>query len=467
MSGFRINTNVSALGAQRSLGEINRKLAGSMERLSSGLRINRAADDAAGLAISERFKTQINGINQAIRNIQDGISLIQVAEGGISTIGDMVQRIRSLAVQAANDTLTDADRGLIQTEVDQLLTEVDRQATTVSFNGKTLLTGQYSGIGGPVGAPVNQTFDSAGVVAGDARPNYYRISNAAPGIPAPGAAGEFEFISADYIVSSTSNGASAGFNTGIVGNHIGLRFQFQPGATPADVTSLQFNFVGGSSANGTSPDNIRYQLYDFQASAWVDVGNNNTGTLLAYTAGTSNAQVVNPSRFFDPSGDVWAQAWVETARAGGGNNDIDIDYASLQVTTQAQSSTEGLKIQAGANQGETVDVFIQDFRRAALGLNGLSVSTRTAAEAAITTASNAITKINGSRADLGAVQNRLEQTLKFSAVQGENQAASNSRIRDLDFADEIIEFTKRQILQQAGTSALAQANVGPQAVLQL
>lgn len=458
MSGFRINTNISALGAQSNLSEVNRGLAKSMEKLSSGLRINRAADDAAGLAISERFRSQANGINQAIKNIQDGISLLQVAEGGLSTIGDMVQRIRLLAIQAANDTLTDADRLLVQEEVDQLLEEIDRQGNTVSFNTKQLLNGQFAGTAG-----TTQTFDSAGVTAADNRPNYFRSSIVDPTLAAPGAGGEIEFTTPQYGLASSPDVTFVGFLTGIVGNNEAIRFQFQPGVTASNVTSLQLNFVGGSDANGASPDNIRYQLFDFQANAWVDVGNNNTGTLVAFTAGTSNAQSVNPSRFFDPSGDVWGQAWVETDVAVAGSNEIRIDYASLNVTT----ASDGLIIQAGANEGETIEVMLPDARSAALGLTGLSVATRTAAEAAITTASNALTRINGSRAEIGAYQNRLENTLEFSGVQAQNQAAAESRIRDLDFAEEIIAFTKQQILQQAGVSALSQANVAPQSVLQL
>lgn len=336
---------------------------------------------------------------------------------------------------------------------------------------KTLLTGKYSGISSPVGAPVNQTFDSVGVTAAMARPNYFENpiltapDTVAP-VPLPG--GSTEFANVLYTQSSAIDGTFFGAVTGGgAGNrNETMRFQYQPGVIAANVTSLQFNFVGGSDANGTSPDNIRYQLFDFQANAWVDVGNNNTGTLLAFTAGTSNPQVVNPSRFFDPSGDVWAQAWVQTDAAA--SNELRIDYASLQVTTQATTSASPLKLQAaGANKGETIDVTLPDARRAALGLSGLSVATRTNAESAITTATNALTTINGSRAEIGAYQNRLERSSNFESIQAQNQTAAESRIRDLDFSSEIVEFTKQQILQQAGVSALAQANVAPQAVLQL
>lgn len=461
MSGFRINTNVNALSAQSNLGEVNRGLAKSMEKLSSGLRINRAADDAAGLAISERFRSQANGINQAIKNIQEGISLLQVAEGGLSTIGDMVQRIRSLAIQAANDTLTDADRLLVQEEVDQLLEEIDRQGNTVSFNNKQLLAGGFAGTSSTM-----RTFDSSGVVRADSRPNYYRTLSAPDMTLVPPNQGlAVEFDDGSYTLVSGSDFTTIGVIGIPAASELAFRFQFHPNGNENLVTGLTFNYVGGSDITDAvygdgPPGNVLYQLYDFQASQWVTVGNNNTGIGIAPTAGNTIAQTANVSRFFDSQGDVWAQAFVDSP---GVLHEILVDYVSLDV----QSRSEGLIIQAGPNQGDTIEILLPDARQAALGLTGLSVATRTAAEAAITTASNALTRINGSRAEIGAYQNRLENTLRFAGVQRENQSAAESRIRDLDFADEIIAFTKQQILQQAGVSALAQANVAPQSVLQL
>ncbi|MEK8022749.1 MAG: flagellin [Candidatus Hydrogenedentota bacterium] len=297
MSGFRVNTNIPAIFAQRQLNVTNRVLQTNLERLSSGLRINKAADDAAGLAISERFRTQINGLKQSSKNIQDGISLIQTAEGGIESISDQLQRLRTLAVQASNDTLTTNDRALIQLEFNQVLSEIDRQASTVNFNTKVLLKGTYSKVGG---------------------------------------------------------------------------------------TSLVFQ-----------------------------VGANKTESIgvTLFTATTS----------------------------GLGVNGLKVN-GTQTATTSLISSIISL---------------------------GGGVVGRTSAESAITIIGNAITKVNGLRAELGSVQNRLERTLNFVEIQQENQAAAESRIRDLDFADEIVAFTKNQILQQAGTSALAQANVSPQSVLQL
>ena len=301
MAGFRVVTNVPAIFSQRQLGVTNTNIQKNLEKLSSGLRINKSADDAAGLAISERFRTQINGLKQSAKNIQDGISMIQTAEGGIETISDQLQRLRTLAVQSANDSLTTMDRAMIQLEFNQVLTEIDRQSSTVNFNTKVLLRGAYSAVGG---------------------------------------------------------------------------------------TSLSIQ------AGANQNERITFNIF------------------------TSNT-------------------------AGLAINNLTVAGAQTSTTTLISS------IISNAMTGPS------------------GVVMRTGAESAITLISNAITKVNGLRAEFGALQNRLERTYNFVQIQSENQSAAESRIRDLDFANEIVDFTKNQILQQAGTSALAQANVAPQSVLQL
>ncbi|HAG07336.1 MAG TPA: flagellin FliC [Peptococcaceae bacterium] len=270
-----INHNIMALNAWRGLSQTNSALSKSMEKLSSGLRINRAADDAAGLAISEKMRGQIRGLNQAIRNAQDGISLIQTAEGALNETHSILQRMRELAVQSANDTNTDADRAQIQAEVDQLLQEIDRIANTTEFNSKVLLDGSFSGSG------------------------------------------------------------------------------------------------------------------------------------------------------------------------------------------------NGLLFHIGANSGQTLTLEINNMKASALSVNGLSVSTQANAEAAIATIQSAIDKVSNQRSALGAVQNRLEHTIANLGVASENLTAAESRIRDVDMAQEMMNFTRTQILVQAGTVMLAQANMAPQAVLRL
>lgn len=270
--GLRINSNLEALNAHRHLSIISSQLAKSMERLSSGLRINRASDDAAGLAISEKILAQVNGLNQAVRNAQDAISLVQTGEGALQETHSILQRMRELAVQAANDTLTGEDRQAIQAELDQLLQEIDRIASNTQFNTTRLLDG---------------------------------------------------------------------------------------------------------------------------------------------SAGT-------------------------------------------------------LYFQVGANAGQGIELAISAAHTAALGINtGISVDTAAAASVAISLLDEAIKRVSNSRAMLGAMQNRLEHTIANLQVASENLQAANSRIRDVDMAAEMMNYTKLQILQQAGTAMLAQANLAPQAVLKL
>lgn len=282
-SGLRIMNNVSAWNAHRNLTNTNLRINKSMEKLSSGYRINRAGDDAAGLAVSEKFRTQINGLDQAARNTQDAITMIQTAEAGLDELHNILQRMRILAVQSSNDTLTNSDRALIQLEITELLSEIDRMQTCVQFNTKQLLNGTY-GVGGSAGS---------------------------------------------------------------------------------------------------------------------------------------------------------------------------------------------LVFQVGANKSQTFSVTIASFSTTGLSINtlsagsGSSLETRAGAESAIQLLSNAINQISEQRAVLGATQNRLEHTYNFIQISKENQQSAESRIRDVDFAAEMVNYTKEQILMQAGQAMLTQANMRPQMVLQM
>jgi flagellin len=271
--GLRIYQNIEAINAHRNLGISSDNLGKAMEKLSSGLRINRAGDDAAGLAISEKLRSQVKGLNQAVRNSQDGISLIQTAEGALVETHSILQRIRELSVQAANGTLENDDRGQIQEEVAQLIEEVTRIATATQFNGKQLISGSFA--------------------------------------------------------------------------------------------------------------------------------------------------------------------------------------------------TSAITFQVGANATQGIGLTIGAMDATALTIGALNVSTQTGADAAILSLDTAIAAVSSQRANLGAVQNRLEHTIANLGVAAENLAASESRIRDVDMALEMVNYTKQQILQQAGTAMLAQANTAPQAVLQL
>jgi flagellin len=287
--GMRIMTNLPAIYSHRQLSITNARINSSMEKLSTGLRINKAADDAAGLAVSEKFRTQIRGLEQAAKNTQDGISMVQTAEGGLEELNNMLHRMRVLSIQAANDTLTTSDRALIQIEIDQLLAEIDRMQTSVEFNTKQLLTGVYT----------------------------------------------------------TGGVDEAGIDRGSVAFHV------------------------------------------------------------------------------------------------------------------------------GANKDQVLSVQIRSFSTTALGINvmgtgsGSALTSIAGANSSIQLLSNAINNVSSQRAVLGAFQNRLEHTYNFINISRENQIASESRIRDTDMAAEMVNFTKDQILAQAGQAMLVQANLKPQSVLQL
>jgi flagellin len=317
---MRINTNLSALNAYRNLSTTNSKMSKSLERLSSGLRINRASDDAAGLAISEKMRGQINGLDQAVRNAQDGISLIQTAEGALNETHSILQRMRSLAVQASNDTLTTEDRYEIQKEINQLTEEIQRIGVTTEFNTQELLDGTYDSKKIHIGANKDQTLT---VDVEDMR-----------------------------AVEITSGGTITASNALAIGT-----------SGAVSVT------IDGSAVN---VNEITFQ-------------------------------------YLDSNGD-------------------------MATTT-----------------GYAIDV----------------TSYQTAAEAAIDTFQAAIDKVSAERSKLGAYQNRLEHTINNLSVAKENLTAAESRIRDLDVAKEMMSFTKQQILSQAGTAMLAQANMMPQGVLQL
>lgn len=390
---MRINTNVEALNAQRNLSVTGSMYAKSIEKLSSGLRINRAADDAAGLSISEKLRSQVRGVNQAIRNSQDGISMIQTAEGALNEVHSIVQRMRELSVQAGNDTLSAADRVAIGDELSQLRDEIDGIASRTNFNGKNLLDGN--------------------------------------------------------LAASLDTGSS----TAAVGAQIGA------GAiTGIDVSGGRAGETYTLSYNATS-DELTLTRGSDSVAQTVSVADNSQ---------TFNFSELGVSLRFDGT-DV-------ADNIGGG---LD----TLTVVTNAGSGAATFQI--GADTGQTIDAAFNAMESSAIGSgSGTDVDAAVDAYSALTTGSTdaqfkaaadtlrdsldaALEDISAQRSELGSVQNRLEHTVKNLGVASENLAASEARIRDADMAAETVAFTKAQILQQAGTAILAQANQAPQSVLGL
>lgn len=382
---MRINNNLMAMNTHRQLGINSGNGAKSIEKLSSGYRINRAGDDAAGLSISEKMRGQIRGLDQASRNAQDGISLIQTAEGALNESHAILQRMRELGVQAANDTMTADDRKEIQREVNQLIDEVDRIATDTEFNTQKLLNGSFSGKKLQIGA--NETQEMS-------------VTISAVGSANMGTAGVLtnDVTVADFDFS-TNNAAVTIGNTTI---------------------NLDQDYTGNVDGLASALNAA------FQNTEGVTVTGN--GSTLTFT-GT---------------------AAFTTAVADGTNG------------TGGAASLTG----AGAAAGASTGAAISTLKDAALtGVGG--VQTQAAAASAITSIDNAIKTVSTERSKLGAVQNRLEHTIKNLDTSSENLQASESRIRDVDMAKEMMNFTKNNILQQAAQAMLAQANQAPQGVLQL
>ena len=374
-----INTNVLSLNAQRNLNTSGSQLATSLQRLSSGLRINSAKDDAAGLAISERFTAQIRGLNQAARNANDGISLAQTAEGALAEVGNNLQRIRELAVQSRNATNSSTDRAALQVEALALKTEIDRVATTTSFNGTKLIDGSFSNQVFQVGANVGETMTVSGIV--NAQSSNLGSSSIAQVTGA--AASAFTAITAgDLTINGTSVGAIA-----------------------ADTNA----------ANRASSVMAAVNSYASQTGVYA--------TILA----SAPTQVVLSS-----------------------SSAITVAFAGASATT----ATTGLTAATTATATQT-------------GFAALDISTTAGADAAITAMDAALSAVNTGRAQLGALQNRFSSVVNTLSTTSENLSASRSRIQDADFAAETANMTRSQILQQAGTAILAQANAVPQNVLSL
>ncbi|MBH1496940.1 flagellin [Stenotrophomonas maltophilia] len=396
-----INTNTMSLNAQRNLSTSGSSLATTIQRLSSGSRINSAKDDAAGLAISERFGTQIRGTDVAIRNANDGISLAQVAEGSLTEIGNNLQRIRELAVQSSNATNSASDRKALQSEVTQLKAEIDRVAKQSEFNGTKLLDGSFTSQLFQVGANAGQGIAIDKIV--DARST---------------ALGATDFASGKITVAAVATTPS----------------------TPAGTFGYNAVSMAGLKINGTDIADVTVAASS--TDAYADTGAAAAAGKLA--VGNALAASINAktgdhgvTATVDSAGDVVLDAWKEGTTAITANMATGATYAA---STPASSPKR---------------------------VGDLDISTFAGAQQALQVVDNALGSINSTRADLGAIQNRFTSVVANLQTSSENMSASRSRIKDTDFAKETAELTRTQILQQAGTAMLAQANQVPQGVLSL
>ncbi len=421
--GMSVNTNIGALNSYRNLSVTNDQMSKSLERLSSGFRINRAADDAAGLAISEGLRSQIGGMKQAVRNTQDGISVVQTAEGALGTTTSILQRMRDLSVQAENSgSLNDDAKKSIQKEIGELKSELSRIAQTTNFNGTKLLDGSFTGKSFQVGANANEAIQvNIGTAMGAAGLKVDGVDvttlgkySAATGAAAAGKATTTNAgaANAELVITKATGEADFQGATANVSAYRNLTGTISFAGKSFDLGGVDYK---DTDANGTVSDTEA--LAQLNTAAKSALGLTDTGAVFTATAGALTFQVNEAvTGYTDAAG----------AAFGGAN----------ATAAQVAAATPTFSAASGATQA------IKDI------------------DAAIKT-------VSGVRADLGAKQNRFEHTINNLNVAIENTTASESRIRDTDMAQEMTNFTRTQILTQAGTSMLAQANQASQGILRL
>ncbi len=481
-----INTNIASLQAQRNLNQSQESLNTSLNRLSSGLRINSARDDAAGLAISNTFTSQIRGLNQAIRNANDGISLSQVAEGALQESTNILQRIREVAIQSANGTNTGTERAALQQEVSQLQEELNRIAETTSFGNRLLLDGSFGTETFQVGAQANQTISVSlrAATSRDLGANRIDFNGLGVGrvMPAQGTTPINQVTGTDFTVIGRIGTASVSYSAGDSARSIAGSVNAERGETgvsadartvatldnlgSAGVVSFTLNGTGTTSvnvsANISDPSDLQglATAINQQSSTTGVVARangaeitliNEAGDDVAITDFNGATSINITARNFDNTLPDGAPV---TLTAGG--------FDSTRIVGQVRVESSDAFNLSGVSGSLSFD------RTSNLAsVDQLTVGTQNQAQAAISVIDSAIRAIDSMRAGIGAVQNRLQSTIANLQGVSENASAARSRIQDADFAAETANLTRNQILQQAGIAILAQANALPQQVLTL
>ncbi|HEL4245345.1 flagellin [Stenotrophomonas maltophilia] len=501
-----INTNTMSLNAQRNLGTSGANLATTIQRLSSGMRINSAKDDAAGLAISERFTTQIRGANQAARNANDGISLAQTAEGALGEIGNNLQRVRELAVQSRSATNSDSDRQALNAEVQLLKQEIQRVAEQTNFNGTNLLDGTFTNQAFQIGANQGQTINISQVT----NANISKLGSwtsatkdaSSTGVVANGGAKDAKPTEATQTAAFTTVTAGTAYKLSV--NGISIIDQAAGGANPVDAAAIDtalkdttltkkladagITFTGTAAgddlaftkadgtkitiaetaagfgtgfakthATGTEAVAASFGKTSFTIAGTVDGKLGSAVTIdleAAKTAGDRATQLVNAVNAKTHETGVSAALVEGKVQLTGKEGDFTIASADSDALLEATGLTTGTTANYSAGGAKT-------------GFADLDISSKGGADNAILAMDAALNSINSARADLGAIQNRFTSVVANLNTSSENMSAARSRIRDVDYASETAELTRNQILQQAGTAMLAQANQSSQNVLSL
>ncbi|MDY5577078.1 MAG: flagellin [Lachnospiraceae bacterium] len=538
-----VQHNMSAMNANRMLSVTTKQQAKATEKLSSGYRINRAADDAAGLSISEKMRSQIRGLDKASSNAQDGISLIQTAEGALNESHSILQRMRELSVQAANGTETDDDREAVQNEIAQLQEELTRISETTEFNTMKLLDGSLAG---PEGVSTSGNSTIGGIVAKTTAPSVtttatdmssFALADETMNIDGVDVKVEWTKLSAEdqtalkkkwdgtlntnytaddakkaaeimektindaisktvydledisvksngdgtFTIKSQSTGKDANITTGINTGYIGKMVTGATGTvgaktagttiyngdTLANATKFSFE-IDGQVVTGTLGAAITGNTTDMDTAA------STLQTAINAALATANTNKVSGDEGYleDVTVEATNEGRLVISSPSGSISFLDGDVANaLGLSTAAVKSgpNGGMTLQIGANEGQTMNFGIDNMSAEALGVAGnkVDLSTQSGAQKATTTIDEAIKKVSGQRSELGAVQNRLEHTIANLDTAAENTQTAESSIRDTDMADTMVEYSKNNILAQAGQSMLAQANQSTQGVLSL
>ncbi|MCQ2035029.1 flagellin [Stutzerimonas kunmingensis] len=481
-----VNTNIASLNTQRNLSNSSNALATSMQRLSTGSRINSAKDDAAGLQISNRLTSQINGLGVAVKNANDGISLAQTAEGAMQQSTNLLQRMRDLSLQSANGSNSTTERQALNQEVSQLKEELDRIANTTTFGGRKLLDGDFSNVKFQVGAQANETigFSISSTAAAKLGNNEYGnkggvtgtvVTGATNGTAAVLAAANFKISDAKgstgaiaYAANATSKDISDAINTATAAANIGVTASVKNDVT---VGGFDATFNGGSmtlTINSTAISVTNFNANDLTALK-NQINSSNAGVTAEFATksdGTLDKTNVVLKGKDDISFSVAEADATHTYKVGingvapaavnSNANRIAVGEVKLSGVSEFSYAGASAQVFALASSTSTVN-----------SVSKIDISTDKGAQNAVDVIDAALKSIDAQRADLGAVQNRFDNTIANLQNIGENVSAARGRIQDTDFAAETANLSKNQILQQAGTAILAQAKQLPQAVLSL
>jgi len=409
MSIARVNQNIMAMTAYRNLSVTQKSLVNNVRRFSTGLKIESAKDDATGLAISERFRSQIKGYETANQNAQDADNLLQVADGALNEVHSILQRMRQLSITSANEATTDADRKNIQTEIDQLLEEIDNISTTTQYNGRVLMNGDLEGTSRATEALAN--------VVKNANVNVSSIQGTT----------STKLVNEDAVLTLSTNDKDVTFEIRLVAN-----------ATSVDQVDAII-YASDSFTTNTIDGTFK------ELSIVQTISNLNTATTIAINGYNVTLSLNAVDNF-----DIGKSSFVR-----------------LQSRVDAVTTDSALSFQVRANIGQALQISLGDMSSEGIRIRKLDVTNRLAGQNAIGMLDDAIQRVSTQRARIGAFQQRIGSTISANELNIINQRAAESRIRDVDFAQETLEFTRNNILVQSGTAVLAQANAAPQSVLSL